>query len=67
MRHDAHRVEELAAEELEADDALIGIVRKYSCRRNRLSGSQMSRVALEDRVDLLASDSTTWMRAPLPP
>ena len=36
MRHDAHRVEQLAAEELEADDALVGIVRQIFLQQEQV-------------------------------
>ena len=66
VRLHAHRVEQLAAEELQADDALLRIVRQILLQQEQVVGQPHvgSRAKM---ASTCASDSTTWMRAPLPP
>ena len=50
MRLDAHRVEQLAAEELEAHDALLGIVGQIFLQQEQVVGLPDRRVGGEDRL-----------------
>ena len=67
MRLHAHRVEQLAAEELQADDALVGVVRQVLLQQEQVVGQPDRRDRALKIASTSASDSTTWMRAPLPP
>ena len=48
----AHRVEQLAAEELEPDDALVRVVRQVLLEEKEVVGQPDGRIAPEDRLDL---------------
>ena len=52
MGDDAHGVEQLAAEELETDDAALGIVRKILLQHEEIVGQPDAGIAREDRFDV---------------
>ena len=45
MRDDAHRVQQLVAEKLEADDAALGIVRQILLKQEQIVGQPHARIA----------------------
>ena len=49
---DPHRVEQLAAEEFQADDALVGVVRQVLLQQEQVVRQPDAGIAQEDRVDL---------------
>ena len=52
MRLHAHRVEQLAAQELEPHDALLGIVRQILLQQEQIVGQPDRRIGGEDRLDV---------------
>jgi hypothetical protein len=62
----AHGIQQFAAQEFQADDAALRVVRQVFLQQEQVVGLPDVRVARKIS-STCASESTTWMRAPLPP
>jgi len=52
MCDDAHAVQQLPAEKLEAGDAALGIVREILLKHEQIVGQPHARIARKDRFDV---------------